>query len=87
MKRLLIIVSLAAALVAPTAEAKRNRWPVSEERDFVVQCMSHGAGRYCNCTLVWLQNRYTYRQIVSIFTTQPTRFAQIVDRAVHACVG
>ena len=88
--RLLVILSLLVTLGVgcPVAGAQsRNRWPATEERAFLVNCQATSGGKVaaCKCALSWLERRYKYGQIASIYLHDQARLRRILLRAVAAC--
>jgi hypothetical protein len=57
----------AVLLLVPAGSASARaeyRWPPSEERGFIVACMSRGnPGYVCTCKLRWLEKRYSFERI------------------------
>ena len=79
---------LTLALSAGAASARNeSRYPASFEQAFLRSCNATSGGRTaaCRCELRWLERRYTYRQIVSIFLHDKARLLRIITRAATAC--
>lgn len=90
MTRPLIVAVLFVALgvAVSTADAQsRNRWPAVEEQSFLVNCEATSGGKVanCKCALNWLERRYTYRQIATLYLHDQPRLRPILLRAVAAC--
>ena len=85
--RVLVVAVFLVALsvAAPAAGAQsRNRWPAVQEQSFLVNCEATSGGKTteCKCALTWLERRYTYRQIASLYLHDQPRLRPILLRAV-----
>jgi hypothetical protein len=83
---LVLAVALAFGSSASTARGASG-WPASFERSFLASCNATSGGRLaaCRCELRWLERRYTYRQISTIFLRDRGRLLKVVTRAALAC--
>ena len=88
----ILVVCVAALMAASSASAtasstRRNPWPASQRSGFIYSCMQAGGttGAYCLCSLHYLQDHYTWRQIAYIYSNQPARMARIIDTARNQC--
>ena len=81
-----ILSALALGAVGATA-APAYQYPAAFERSFLASCnaASHGLNAKCLCALRWIERRYTYRQIVTIFLHDPARMRSIMVSAVRTC--
>ena len=92
MKRAVAVVGLALALfagVASSAGARpATRYPASFERAFMSSCTQGRAELkpMCRCALAWLERRYSYQRLVSIYRNEPARFRRVAVAAVKACL-
>jgi hypothetical protein len=89
--RALAVLAVAVALLALAGTRASAHpaaaYPPAFERAFMASCMQ---GRVelrsmCRCALTWLERRYTYRRLVSIYRNEPARFRRIALAAVMAC--
>ena len=83
-----VILLLAFSIGSSTATARSaNRWPAAFERSFLVNCNATSGGLVaaCRCELRWLERRYTYRQITTIYLRDQARVIRILRRAALAC--
>jgi hypothetical protein len=90
MKRVVAALFSVLALTAgaPAADARpANRYPVPFEQAFMRSCTQARSDMVamCRCALRWLERRYTYQRLVSIFRNDPRRFSRIALAAVTAC--
>jgi hypothetical protein len=90
MRYVVAVAGSAAVLLvglASSASARGEyRWPPSEQRGFILACMSRGnPGYVCTCKLRWLEKRYGFARISYIYMHRPLLLARIIDRAVAAC--
>ena len=81
-----VLAALAVGAVGATA-APAYQYPAAFERSFLSSCnaASHGLSAKCLCALRWIERRYTYRQIVTIYLHDPSRMRSIMVSAVRAC--
>jgi hypothetical protein len=86
---LAVLVVLVAVGVGSSAAGAQpaDGWPTNVEHSFLVNCYrtSHGKRAACECSLGWLERRYTVRQMVSLSLRDRTRFVQVLARAVVSC--
>jgi hypothetical protein len=83
-----LVVFLALSVGSSVATARsENRWPAVQEHAFLVNCYATSGGKVaaCRCELRWLERRYTYRQIATIFLHDQPRMRRIIIRAARAC--
>ncbi len=90
MRRAIAILVLLSALSVGGSNAaaqSENRWPAVFEESFLVNCKAASGGLVagCRCELRWLEKRYTYRQITTIFLRDQPRARRILTRAALAC--
>jgi hypothetical protein len=90
MRLLLAALVLAAALAVGSSTSPAqgaNGWPASFEHSFLASFRVTSGGQLaaCRCELRWLEQRYTYRQISTIFLRDRARLMKIVTRAALAC--
>jgi hypothetical protein len=88
--RALTILSLAVALAvgaSAAAAAPAAPYPAAFERAFIASCTQGRSDlrSMCRCALTWLERRYTYRRLVSIYRNEPVKFRRIALAAVMAC--
>lgn len=86
----LILVFFALSLgafTAPAGTATSSPWPAVQERAFLANCKitSHGNVTGCRCELHWLEARYSFRQISTIYLHDKRRMIRIMLRAAAAC--
>jgi hypothetical protein len=65
-----------------------NRWPAIQERAFLVNCNATSGGKIaaCRCELQWLERRYTYAQVATMYLHNRNRMVAIILRASAACI-
>jgi len=83
-----LVAVLAFGVGSSTAAARpADRWPAALEHSFLTNCYrtSHGKRSACQCSLSWLERRYTVRQIVTLSVQSRSRFVQVLARSVIAC--
>lgn len=90
MRRAIAILVLLSALSVGGSNAaaqSENRWPTVFEQSFLVSCNATSGGRTadCRCELRWLERRYTYGQINTIYLHDLPRARRILTRAALAC--
>lgn len=90
MKRAIAALTLLLALSVGASNASArsaNRWPADQERAFLVNCNATSGGHIsaCRCALRWLERRYTYQQIATVYLHDQVRFRRILIRAIVAC--
>jgi hypothetical protein len=64
-----------------------THWPAVEEKSFLVNCNATSGGQLprCRCELLWLERRFTYGKIATIYLHDQTRLRAILLRGLAAC--
>ena len=83
-----ILLALGTCSAAAATRDASPRWPRNAERSFITSCdaTSGGAVAFCRCELQWIERRYSYTQITSIYLHNTTRLRATLLRAAAACV-
>ena len=83
-----LFFALSACSAASATRNAATRWPAQGEHSFIVSCTatSGGATAACRCELQWLERRYTYSRIISIYLKDQMRMRAAILRGAAACV-
>lgn len=90
----LVAAALAATVIslgvtAATAGARSaGTYPPQFEHQFMRGCGATSGGRValCRCALRWLERRYSYAALISLYRLHPVRYRRVAVRAVLACI-
>jgi hypothetical protein len=76
------------ALVAASSAGARS-YPPPFEHAFMSSCTATSGGKTsaCRCALRWIERRYTYQKIVSVYMHDQARMRKIMLSAARACMG
>jgi hypothetical protein len=84
----ILVLALALGVGASTAAAQsENRWPAEFEEAFLASCKTATGGLVasCRCQLRWLEERYTYGQLMNLYARDKLRARRILRRAALSC--
>jgi hypothetical protein len=82
-----VVAILLLGTVTTGATSANHAWPSAFKKVYMNSCVksSNGQKVYCQCTLNWMQARYSYKQIQQLSASG--RLVKVETKAAKACIS